>query len=291
MKTVLETIQSGTAYLEKHGVESARLNMEQLLASVLGCARMQLYVDFDRPLDEPVLAPLRELVRRRKERVPLQHLLASVPFFGRDFQIDGRALIPRPETEELVERVVGRVAAGAKEGGKPPGRVADIGCGSGVIGLTLVDRLGVPGVLADISHEALALARTNAGSLGLADRVTVVESDLFAALGGEVFDVVAANLPYVASGELADLEPEVAHDSAVALDGGSDGLEVMERFIDAVAPHVAEGGLVAMEIGAGQGQRLKIRFDREPIWDVSVERDLSGNERFVFAVKRGAPPA
>src|SRR5262245_51040608 len=160
MKTVLETIRSGAPWLEKAGVENARLNMEHLLAKVLGCRRMQLYMDFDRPLGEDQLAPLRELLKRRGKREPLQHLLGSVEFMGHEFKCDARALIPRPETEELVEKILTEWKTG---GDAPPAEILDMGTGSGIIGLSLA--LAFPdtkAVLADVSPEALGLARENA---------------------------------------------------------------------------------------------------------------------------------
>src|SRR5436190_22302012 len=134
MKTVLETIRSGTPWLEKAGVENARLNMEHLLAKVLGCRRMQLYMDFDRPLSEDQLAPLRELLKRRGKREPLQHLLGTVEFMGREFKCDARALIPRPETEELVEKTLAEWKSA--NGETPPADILDMGTGSGIIGLS-----------------------------------------------------------------------------------------------------------------------------------------------------------
>ncbi len=220
MKTVLETIRSGTPWLEKAGIENARLNMEHLLAKVLGCRRLQLYMDFDRPLSEAELGPLRELVRRRREGEPLQHLLGSVEFMGREFRCDARALIPRPETEELVERIAGRVK---RQGGATPATVLDMGTGSGVIGLSLAAAWPEARVvLADVSPDALALARENAEALGLAgERVEFLRTDLCAGLGERRFDVVAANLPYIDPEEIPGLAAEVQRDPVLALDGGA----------------------------------------------------------------------
>lgn len=282
MKTVLETIQGGAEYLEKGGCEKGRLNMELMLASLLGCPRMQLYVDFDRPLEEAVLGPLREMVKRRREGEPLQHVLGDTEFMGRLFKVDARGLVPRPETEELVERILERVK------GREGLRALDVGCGSGVIGLTLAVELGerVAGVtLVDISADARELAVENRGLLGLDESVDVIESDLLAGVGGRRFDVVAANLPYVPRGEIAGLDREVQRDPLVALDGGEVGTELMVRFLAGVEAVLEDGGLVAMEIGSGQGEALAA-IVREAGWgEVEVELDLSGNERFVFITK------
>lgn len=274
IKTVLQTIQDGTAYLEKRGVENGRLNMEHLLAHVLKCKRMQLYLWFDRPLVEAELVPLRELTLRRGKREPLQHLLGTVEFHGREFLCDARALIPRPETEELVERIL--------KLGRQPVRILDMGTGSGVIGISL--GLAWPEAevtLAELSADALALAGENAAHLGRA--VHGVESDLWSALTGETFDLVAANLPYISTAEVAELEPEVQRDPALALDGGAVGLELMMRFISSLRDHLELGGTVAMEIGRGQGASLQQALEHCGMGNVRVVHDYSRRERFVFA--------
>ncbi|MEM8953183.1 MAG: peptide chain release factor N(5)-glutamine methyltransferase [Verrucomicrobiota bacterium] len=278
MKTLLETIQGGTEYFEKRGVESARLNMEHLAALVLGCERMQLYLDFDRPMEEAELAPLRDLVRQRGEGVPLQHLVGSVEFFGREFACDGRALVPRPETEELVRLVLERLGTG-------PLRALDMGTGSGVIGLTIAcERGDWEVVLADLSREALALAADNLRNVGLdaAERVMLVESDLYEVVEGD-FDLVVANLPYVAEGERESLSREVRFDPEAALFGGARGTELIERFVRTSLRRVRSGGLVAMEIGLGQGEWVAGAARESGFVEVGVEKDLADCERFVFA--------
>ncbi len=280
MKTVLETIRSGTPWLERAGVENPRLNMEHLLAKVLGCRRMDLYTDFDRPLDEAQLAPLRDLLKRRGKREPLQHLLGSVEFMGREFKCDGRALIPRPETEELVEKIVAEYKSGDSP---PPADILDMGTGSGVIGLSLA--LAFPEarvVLADVSAEALALARENAEASGAAGRVEFVQSDLFSALTDRRFDLIAANLPYIAAAEIPSLAPEVQCDPVLALDGGPRGTELIERFLTAVPGHLTLHGLVALETGAGQTAALAEFMKGLPLRGVHAANDLSRRDRFLF---------
>lgn len=278
IKTVLQTIQDGAAYLEKKGVENGRLNMEHLLAHVLRCKRMQLYLWFDRPMAEEELVPLRDLTMRRGKREPLQHLLGTVEFYGREFLCDARGLIPRPETEELVEKVVAKFGAA---GGKPV-KILDVGTGSGVIGISLGMVWPEAEVtLADISPDALQLAGANAAKHGR--EVRLVQTDLWAALPGERFSLVMANLPYIPSAELAQLDAEVQRDPALALDGGSEGNEIMLRFIAELPEHLEPGALVGMEIGPGQGAALQAALERAGLKGVQVLNDYSARERFVFA--------
>ncbi len=284
MTTVLETIQGGSRYLEKRGIESARLNMEHLLAHVMGCKRIALYLDFDKPLDEDVLVPARDMLKRRGEGVPLQHLLGTVEFRGHSLKVDARALIPRPETEELVDHALEWLGKCAGEGL----RVLDMGTGTGAIGLSLAMEAaaGKVGeiVLADFSADALALAGENAAALDLPPAVLVrrVETDLFSAIEGR-FHLVVANLPYIADAEVPTLGREVGHDPVRALAGGPKGTEIMERFIDQARERLEAGGAVLMELGAGQATSLLHRLRAAGFRDAVAERDLTGIERFLLA--------
>ena len=284
MKTVLETIQAGSGFLEKRGIESARLNMEYLLAHVLGCRRLDLYMEFDRPLEEDVLEPMRDLVKRRGNGVPLQHLTGNVEFCGRIFSCDSRALIPRPETEQLVE-----IAAEEARQLAPPVRVLDVGAGTGIIGLSLAAELGEIAssvTLVDVSPDALALAQENSEALGLdPTSLGFVESDLFENLHGE-FDVIAANLPYIASGEIGSLSEEVKHDPVLALDGGSKGTELMERFIKGLPDVLAAPGFVVMEIGAGQEDELLGSLKEIGLSDCKCVEDFAGIGRYLLAWRK-----
>jgi release factor glutamine methyltransferase len=203
-----------------------------------------------------------------------------VEFHGREFKCDPRALIPRPETEELAAALVKRIPASG-------GALLDMGTGSGVIGLTIaLERPEWRVTLADVSAEALDLARENAARLGIGNgAVDFVQGDLFERIDGS-FGVIAANLPYIPRAELASLAPEVSRDPRIALDGGDCGTEIIERFMGAAADRVEAGGLVAMEIGEGQAEGLAGSLAASGFAEIEVGTDCSGAQRFLFARKR-----
>ena len=278
MLSVLEVVRSSTDYLQKHGVESARLNAECLVAHVLGKKqRIDLYLEFDRPLGARELDPLRDLMRRRGKGEPLQHLLGTVEFHGREFAIDARALIPRPETEEFVARLLGlEMPAGA--------RCVDVGVGSGVIALTLAAQWPAAEVIGvDASTSALALAAENAARLGLG-RVTLQPSDLLAEVAGP-FHLVAANLPYVASEEIAGLAREVRCDPIMALDGGPDGLALIRRCIREAKVKLRSGGCIGLEVGHDQAPRVRELLEEAGFRDVAVLDDHQGVARFLLGTR------
>jgi len=280
MKTVLDVITATTDYLRRSGVESPRLNIEHLLAHVMGKRRMDLYLEFDRPLGEKELAPLRDLVRRRAQREPLQHLLGTVEFLGLTLKSDARALIPRPETEQLCEMLAAQ--AGAPDCAWKSGRIADVGTGGGCIALALAAKLPDAQVTGlDASDDALALARENAALTGLGGRVTFVKSDLHAALEGPL-GLGVANLPYIPTAELSALQPEVHRDPGAALDGGADGLTIIRRLLPEAAAKLGPGGLLAMEVGLGQAAVLAGEFPAHGFTGTRIVKDHQGRERFIF---------
>ncbi|MEI6351293.1 MAG: peptide chain release factor N(5)-glutamine methyltransferase [Verrucomicrobiota bacterium] len=276
MKSVLEVLRATTEYFTKHGVESPRLNAEHLIAHALGKKRLDLYLEFDRPLGERELEPLRELVRKRAAGVPLQHLLGTVEFHGRTFISDARGLIPRPETELLMELIL-------REPLPESPRVLDVGTGSGVIALTLAAELPAAQVSAvDASEDALSLARENAERLGLTGRVQLFKSNLLAGVEG-AFDLIVANLPYIPAGEIASLSREVQHDPRLALDGGPIGTELINQLIGQAREHLNPGGRLVLEIGHDQALPLGAELERQNYRDIRPVADYQGVLRFLFA--------
>jgi release factor glutamine methyltransferase len=276
MKTVLECLESGTKYLEGRGIEDARRNMQWMVGHVLECDRMKLYTEFDRPLSDEELTPLREMLKQRGQGVPLQHLLGTVPFLGRDFLCDQRGLVPRPETEELADLVKGLPFP-------RPTRVLDVGTGSGVLGISLALELAddcQECVLVDLSTEALSLAKENAALHKL--EVSLLESDLLTAVSGQ-FGLILANLPYVPEGERSEISREVSHDPASALFSGVDGLDHLRRFLAEVPAFLSPGGLLALEIGHDQAERVLALLAETPLEACESKKDLSGISRFIFA--------
>lgn len=274
--TVLEVLQSTTAYFKKRELESPRLNAEHLLAHTLGCQRIELYLQFERDLAENELAPLRGLVRRRGLGEPLQHLLGTVEFCGHSFICDKRALVPRPETEQLVELVIQSTI------GHPPSIILDVGTGSGVIALSLaMDFPEAEIVAGDLSEDALVLARENSARLGI-DRVKFVKSDLLENIEGK-FDLIVANLPYIAAAERPALSREVLHDPEAALFGGERGDEMIREVIIAARDYLQASGLLALEIGINQADGLVEFLSAKNYHDIATKKDYAGVTRFLMA--------
>ena len=273
---MLEVLQSTTGYFQKHNIESPRLNAEYLLAHVLGRKRIELYLEFERELNESELAPLRDLVKRRAEGEPLQHLLGTVEFCGHTFLCDKRAMVPRPETEQLVELIKSKIE-------NRKSKILDVGTGSGVIALSLAleypeaETVGV-----DISEDALALARQNAKRLGLGARVQFLRSNLLENMEG-MFDLIAANLPYISTQGRQTLSREVLHDPDVALFAGASGDELVRELIAQAPSRLRPGGVLALEIGIGQSEALVAALMEKKYRDIWTENDYSDVTRFLFA--------
>ena len=276
--TVLEVLQSTTGYFKKRKIDSPRLNAEHLLAHMLGCRRIELYLEFDRALEEEEIANLRELVRRRGQGEPLQHLLGTVEFCGQTFLCDKRALVPRPETEELVELLISDCGSRIADS-----RVVDVGTGSGVIALSLAKKFPEAQILGvDVSEDALMLARENAARLNLTDRVQFLRSDLLEDVDG-TFDLIVANLPYIAAQDRHALSREVLHDPAVALFGGAHGDDLVRDLIKQAPARLRPGAVLALEIGIGQSELLLSTLAEKNYRDICSRNDYSGGLRFIFA--------
>ena len=274
--TLLEVLQASTEYLKKHKIDNPRLNAEHLIGHVLGRTRMELYLEFERKLTESELAPLRELVRRRGEGEPLQHLLGTVEFCGRTFLCDKRAMVPRPETEELVEFLKSEIRNAKSE-------ILDVGTGSGVIALSLATNFPEARIYAtDVSEDALALARENAERLGLAERVQWIESNLLDNVS-ESFDLIVANLPYISAQDRQSLAREVLHDPEVSLFAGPRGDEIVRALIEQAPARMKPGGLLALEVGLGQADALGQVLAQKKYHDIESKNDYSNVSRFLLA--------
>lgn len=279
MITLLEVVQKTTDFLAGKGVESARLNAELLIGHALGLKRMQLYLQFERVLAETELEKIRPLVKRRSQREPLQYIVGDTEWSGVKLKVDKRALIPRPETELLVELVVGRLA-------EPPARILDLGTGSGAIALALARRYDNAAVTAvDASDDALALAIENGKALGLADRVDFIKSNWYEALhAAEPYDLIVSNPPYLAKEETAAAEPEVrVHEPVSALTAAEGGLADLRVIIGGAAKFMKPGGLLALETGIAQHAELVRLLGEAGFRDVESLRDLTERDRFVLA--------
>jgi release factor glutamine methyltransferase len=290
MPTLLEILQKTTDFLTSKGVDSARFNAEQLVGHALSLKRMQLYLQFERVLAEADLEKIRPLVKRRAQREPLQHILGTVEWGGLTLKCDCRALVPRPETEELFELVVARralVAAATSESASKaaPLRVLDLGTGSGALALALAKAWPEAHVTAvDASDDALALARENASALGMSERVTFLKSDWFSALpAGDTFDVIVSNPPYLSEAEVAAAEPEVrVHDPRAALIASDEGLADLRVIVGDAAARLAEGGLLAMETGIAHHAVLLRELTAAGLQRAESVPDLSKRDRFVL---------
>lgn len=279
MLNVIEVVKKTSEFFASKGIESPRLNAELLVGHALSLPRMRLYLEFERPLTDAELGTVRELVRRRGKREPVQYILGYTDFLGLRLKTDPRALIPRPETELLVETIIARCAT-------PPARILDLGTGSGAIALALAGAYpGARVTAVDVSLGALALAAENAASAGLCDRVAFVESDWFARLPpGETFELVAGNPPYLSAAETAAAPPEVRnHEPAGALTSGADGFADLERIASGSAGVLAPGGLLALETGPGHHARLSTVLGAAGFTRTESVRDLAGRDRFVLA--------
>jgi len=282
MFSVLEIIKKTTDFFAAKGVESPRLNAELLIGHALGLKRMQLYLQFERPLLEPELERIRPLVRRRAQHEPIQYIVGQTDFFGLDLKVDRRALIPRPETEQLVEQIRSEL------GDSVPGAILDLGTGSGAVALALAHTYPNARVVAtDRSDASLELARENATRTGLDGRVGFVLSDWFEGIPPATFDVIVSNPPYLSSEETAQTAAEVREFEPVqALTAADAGFAELEKIIRAAPAFLAADGLLALETGIAHRDRLLATAGSAGFTKAEVRPDLSGRDRF-FLGRRG----
>ncbi|MGJ3243087.1 MAG: peptide chain release factor N(5)-glutamine methyltransferase [Opitutales bacterium] len=281
MQTVLDILQKAEGYFREKGVPNPKIDAEWIVAHVLGKQRLQLFLEFERPLTEAELDGIRPLVRRRARREPLQHILGTTPFCGLSLKTDPRSLVPRPETEELVEWIV------EAESNPPPKCILDLGTGSGAIALALAAAFPRAAVTAvDVSPDALALAQENAAANELVERVTFHESDWYAGLSGQTFDLVVANPPYLSDAEVASAEPEVREfEPREALVSADAGTAALKAIIAGFPDHARPGARLYCETGIAQEAFLRETAEAAGLTDLTVRKDRSHRPR-LFRAKR-----
>lgn len=276
--TIRKVLDWTRGHFDKQDIDDPRLTSEILLGHVLSLPRVKLYMDLDRPLSKEELATYRGLIQRRIAGEPTQYLVGSKEFYGRRFSVDARVLIPRSETELLVEAVLHDVKKDA------PSRVLDVCTGSGCIAVTIAAERPQASVWAtDLMPNALEVAKANAEKHQVDARVTFFQGDLLAPIPpGTQFDVIVSNPPYVKTGDLKTLQREVQREPKEALDGGPEGVTLIARVVTDALPRLKPGGLLAMEIGEDEGTAVRELLTRAGYHDVKIEKDLARHERLAL---------
>ena len=280
--TTLAVLDWTTKRFADHGIAGARLEAQLLLAHALQCTRTQLYMNFDQPLGETELASYRELIKRRLAGEPVAYLLGEHEFWGLPLTIDASVLVPRPDSETLVE-----VARAHRADRGAACRVLDLCTGSGAIALALAKELPAAQVIGtELSPAAAAIARANVERNGMVGRVEIREGDLFAPVAGERFDLITANPPYIATAVIATLAAEVKREPVMALDGGADGLVFYDRICGVARDFLVPGGALVVEHGFDQAAAVRARFEAAGFHDVTVVNDLGKNPRVTHGLAR-----
>lgn len=270
-------------YFSKAGIDTPRLDAEVLLCHVLKKERIFLYVHFDQPVMKDELAEFKECIKKRVQHMPVAYITGYREFMSLDFKVTEDTLIPRPDTEILVESVIERLKPSEKGG-----IIADIGTGTGAIMLSLLNYLPrLRGVAVDISPKALEVARENAEKLKLSDRVELLLGDMLTPVSGRVFDAIVSNPPYIPKEDLQGLQLDVRKfEPMSALDGGQDGLDYYRILLKEAAGLLFDGGFLALEVGIYQAQQLKELAQKSQLWNrTEIIRDLAGIERVVVLWK------
>lgn len=281
--SVLRLLRWTTDHFAARGIESPRLDAELLLAHALGVERLRLYLDFDKPVVEAERARFRELVQRRaQQRVPVAQLVGRKEFWSRSLRITPDVLIPRPDTEILVQAALELLPADAAGA-----RGLEIGVGSGAVAIALaLERPGSRWVATDLSRAALEVAAQNAADCGVAERIELRAGDLFAPVVGERFDLLVSNPPYVGEAERSGLAPELAHEPELALFAGPAGLDLLERLVAGAAEQLAPGAGLALEMAPAQLPGIASALRAAGFAEVREHRDLAGRPR-VLTARRG----
>ena len=275
---IIEFLRSATARLEAAGIESARLDAEVLLAYVLNCRRLYLYVDADKNVSSAQVTRFESLINQRAEKIPTAYLTGQREFMGLNFAVTPDVLIPRPDTEILVQYAVEKLSAI-----KDTVTFADIGTGSGAICVSILKYVkNANAATVDISEDALNCAKFNAEKFGVDDRLKFYVGNLFEPLRGQKFNAIISNPPYIPTEDLKTLQDEVKREPKIALDGGEDGLNFYRRIADEAPKFLYEGGFLALEIGINQASAVK-NLLTEHFTEIKILRDLSGIERVIAA--------
>lgn len=279
--TTLSVLEWTTQRFTKAGIGSARLEAQLLLAHALACTRTQLYTAFDKPLAEDERARYRELIERRLAGESVPYLIGEQEFWGVVLHVDAHVLVPRPDTETVIE-----VALARRADRKAPARVLDLCTGSGALAIVLAKELPAATVIAtDVSEPAAAIARKNVARHQLEARVDVRVGDLWAAVpAGEPFDLIVSNPPYVVTQVIDTLAPEVRREPRIALDGGADGMTFYDRIVGEARARLAAGGALVVEHGYDQADAVRARFERAGFAEVTLVRDLGKNPRVTWGV-------
>lgn len=284
--SVHRLLERGSSELRDAGVQEARFEAELLLRHALGCTREALYARLHEPAGAEAAGHYFQLLERRRGRVPIQHILGSQEFYGLSFRVTPTVLIPRPETEGVVEQALAELSLRAKA----EARIGDVGCGSGCIAIAIAKARPEAKLFAiDASPAALAVARENAAAHGVEDRILFLQGDLLEPIlgRGETLDLVVSNPPYVVDAEIEELAPEVReHEPRMALAGGVDGLAAITRLLAAAGAALGDDGSLVMEIGKGQDHEVAERVKSAGLELLRIAPDLAGIPRVVVARKR-----
>lgn len=261
-------------YFSDKGVENPRLDAEVLLSHILGMDRLHLYVQFDQPLEKEELTAYRELVKKRAMRIPVAYILGMKEFMGLEFQVNPAVLIPRPDTEILVETVLRFV--------REEDQILDVGTGSGAIIISLLQRLSqAKGIGIDLSKDALTVAAKNAKHHGVTERLELIQSDLFQQLQGQSFEVIVSNPPYIPDGEREELQAEVKQEPDMALFGGPDGLIFYRQILLKAKPFLRIGGKLIFEVGIHQARQVVKLGEEQGYVLQEIVKDYAGIERVI----------